>query len=80
MFYIPISAQVNHLNYKEQNKFSTNTVDNLQLKINDSIKNVDAQKINFNKIFLPQDNPLPNNPANTFGLVFEKESAYEPED
>jgi hypothetical protein len=80
LFYIPVSAQVNHLNYKEQNKFSANTVENLQLKINDSIRNLDVQKNNFNRILLPQGNPLPNNPANTYGLVFEKESAYEPED
>ena len=31
-------------------------------------------------IILPQDDPLPGNPAVTYGLVFEKESVYEWED
>ena len=76
----PTSAQIAYFNYKDQDKFSANYAENLQLKINNSFNDVDARRISLNKIFLPSDNPLPNYPTTTSGLVFEKESAYEWED
>ena len=76
----PISAQINYYNFKEQNKLSTNNAETFQLKINDRLNDFNSQKFISNNKFSPSGNPLPNNPANTYGLVFEKESAYEWED
>ncbi len=54
LFCVPTNAQLNNFNNREQNKFSANTSENLQLKIDERISEINPQSSNFNNLFLTQ--------------------------
>ncbi len=79
LFCSSVNAQINYPN-TDQSKLSKLTSPSFQLKNNNSHSTSAEQRIILNNLLLPQSEPLPNNPATTYGLVFEKESVYEWED
>jgi hypothetical protein len=80
LFCSSVNAQINYLANTDQSKLSRLTSASFQLKYNNSHSASAEQRIILNNLLLPQSEPLPSNPATTYGLVFEKEAAYEWED